>query len=99
MNLSDAIGLELERRERGIGTANIAELRDILLSAAHKISEQQARIEALEKLLDPETLARKIGDWDFTHNDDYFCFKFGGDGDNGEMLIDALAALLKETAQ
>lgn len=60
---------------------------------------QQARIEALEKLLDPETLARKIGDWDFTHNDDYFCFKFGGDGDNGEMLIDALAALLQETDQ
>jgi hypothetical protein len=60
---------------------------------------QQARIDELEKLLDPETLARKIGDWDFTHNDDYFCFKFGGDGDNGEMLIEALAALLKETAQ
>ena len=58
-------------------------------------SYQQARIEALEKLLDPETLARKIGDWDFTHNDDYFCFKFGGDGDNGEMLIEALAALLE----
>ena len=55
----------------------------------------EARIEALEKLLDPETLARKIGDWDFTHNDDYFCFKFGGDGDNGEMLIEALAALLE----
>ena len=59
------------------------------------IATQQARIEALEKLLDPETLARKIGDWDFAHNSDYFCFKFGGDGDNGEMLIDALAALLE----
>ena len=58
-----------------------------------------ARVNALEKLLDPETLARKIGDWDFAHNDDYFCFKFGGDGDNGEMLIDALAALLQETDQ
>lgn len=59
-----------------------------------RIATQQARIEELENLLDPETLARKIGDWDFAHNDDYFCFKFGGDGDNGEMLIDALAALL-----
>ena len=37
MKMSDSIGLEIERRERGIGTANIAELRDILLSAAHKI--------------------------------------------------------------
>ena len=63
------------------------------------VESQQARIDALEKLLDPETLARKIGDWDFAHNDDYFCFKFGGDGDNGEMLIDALAALLQETDQ
>ena len=62
----------------------------------YEFEQAKVRIEALEKLLDPETLARKIGDWDFTHNDDYFCFKFGGDGDNGEMLIDALAALLQE---
>ena len=67
--------------------------------AQKTITRLKQRVEALEKLLDPETLARKIGDWDFAHNDDYFCFKFGGDGDNGEMLIDALAALLQETDQ
>ena len=87
MKLHEAIGLELERREKCASRQHCEK------------AELQARIEALEKLLDPETLARKIGDWDFTHNDDYFCFKFGGDGDNGEMLIEALAALLKETAQ
>ena len=70
-------------------------LYNLINAHEKRIAEQQARIEALEKLLDPETLARKIGDWDFTHNDDYFCFKFGGDGDNGEMLIEALAALLE----
>jgi len=83
MKLHEAIGLELERREKCASRQHCEK------------AELQARIEALEKLLDPETLARKIGDWDFTHNDDYFCFKFGGDGDNGEMLIEALAALLE----
>ena len=102
MNLSDAIGMELERRE------NVMTFDEWIRQECFKAPPeyavelakaawdyQQARIEALEKLLDPETLARKIGDWDFTHNDDYFCFKFGGDGDNGEMLIEALAALLE----
>ena len=83
MKLHEAIGLELERQEKCASRQHCEK------------AELQARIEALEKLLDPETLARKIGDWDFTHNDDYFCFKFGGDGDNGEMLIEALAALLE----
>ena len=74
-------------------------LKERIADQQQTIDQLQQRVEALEKLLDPETLARKIGDWDFTHNSDYFCFKFGGDGDNGEMLIEALAALLKETAQ
>ena len=129
MIMSDAIGLELERRERAVNDKKLyatLEERDpmgldedggfyskhvmamtveklhskakIAAELGHRdrvIATQQARIEALEKLLDPETLARKIGDWDFAHNSDYFCFKFGGDGDNGEMLIDALAALLE----
>lgn len=68
-------------------------------SVSDIISTLQVRNEALEKLLDPKTLARKIGDWDFTHNSDYFCWKFGGDGDNGEMLIEALTALLQEPAK
>lgn len=78
---------------------NLADLTNVLINLVEKNTTMQARVNALEKLLDPETLARKIGDWDFAHNDDYFCFKFGGDGDNGEMLIDALAALLQETDQ
>ena len=74
---------------------HLAQASEHIKDQERTMTTQQARIEALEKLLDPETLARKIGDWDFTHNDDYFCFKFGGDGDNGEMLIEALAALLE----
>jgi len=31
-------------------------------------------------------LARLIGEIDFHHYSDSFCFKFGGDGDNGETL-------------
>jgi len=33
-----------------------------------------------------EELARIIGDLDYLFADDSFCFKFGGDGDNGETL-------------
>lgn len=28
-----------------------------------------------------------IADIDFNHNNDFFCFKSGGDGDNGEALM------------
>ena len=73
----------------------IANMIDENTNLKQTVATQQARIKALEKLLDPKILARKIGDWDFTHNSDYFCWKFGGDGDNGEMLIEALAALLE----
>jgi hypothetical protein len=34
-----------------------------------------------------EELVRKIADYDFEYNDDYFCWKVGGDGDNGETLM------------
>lgn len=34
-----------------------------------------------------EELARAIGAIDMEHGSDYFCFKFGGDGDNGEHLM------------
>lgn len=33
-----------------------------------------------------EEIARSIGEIDFEHGGDFFCFKFGGDGDNGEHL-------------
>jgi len=46
-----------------------------------------------------EELALIIGDLDFTFADDSFCFKFGGDGDNGETLaylLDIYFELLDE---
>ena len=38
-----------------------------------------------------EDLFKFISDLDFA-NGDYFCFKSGGDGDNGEMLMDLIDA-------
>ena len=35
----------------------------------------------------------KVSDWTFM--DDYFCWKTGGDGDNGETLMFALSVLLE----
>ena len=34
-----------------------------------------------------ERLARFLGEHDYTDYGDYFCWKFGGDGDNGETLM------------
>lgn len=34
-----------------------------------------------------EWLVKKIAEIDFNHYHDYFCFKIGGDGDNGETLM------------
>lgn len=34
-----------------------------------------------------EEIYRAIADIDFKQNDDYFCWKAGGDGDNGEALM------------
>jgi len=31
-------------------------------------------------------LIEKITHYDIHYNDDYFCWKYGGDGDNGEAL-------------
>lgn len=42
-----------------------------------------------------DALARLIGDMDFEHFGDSFCFKFGGDGDNGECLAYILDALIE----
>jgi hypothetical protein len=42
---------------------------------------------------DAEKLAHAIADYDFEHGD-LLCLKFGGDGDNGEALIEALAHVL-----
>lgn len=32
-------------------------------------------------------LYKRIADLDYKHGDDFFCFKQGGDGDNGEHLM------------
>jgi hypothetical protein len=34
-----------------------------------------------------EEIVRWIADYDFEFCDDYFCWKVGGDGDNGEDLM------------
>lgn len=34
-----------------------------------------------------EWLAKKIAEIDINNYHDYFCFKIGGDGDNGETLM------------
>jgi hypothetical protein len=38
---------------------------------------------------DPRSIeiAEALGDIDYADGGDYFCFKFGGDGDNGEHLM------------
>jgi hypothetical protein len=43
-----------------------------------------------------EALARAIADIDL-ENGDYFCFKFGGDGDNGEELLYLLDIYFERT--
>lgn len=34
-----------------------------------------------------ERLFKELAELDFKYNDDYFCWKSGGDGDNGETLM------------
>ena len=41
-------------------------------------------------------LYSKIEKLDFEHNNDYFCFKSGGDGDNGEQLMYLLDMIFDE---
>lgn len=43
-----------------------------------------------------ETLYRRIAAADYEHNGDSFCFKSGGDGDNGEELMYLLDILFEE---
>ena len=46
-----------------------------------------------------ERLGRFLSDHDYNDYGDYFCWKVGGDGDNGEMLMfemDAFFELLDE---
>lgn len=43
-----------------------------------------------------EALYKRIEDLDFKHNSDYFCWKSGGDGDNGEQLMYLLDIIFEE---
>lgn len=43
--------------------------------------------EGVEHLPESEELARELAEIDLEQGCDYFCFKFGGDGDNGEHLM------------
>jgi hypothetical protein len=43
-----------------------------------------------------ELLARLIGEIDYAHGGDYFCFKYGGDGDNGEHLSYILSEIFEQ---
>jgi hypothetical protein len=83
--------------------AELLEDRSSWQRVARKIEEQKQDLKAenaaLQALLDPKTLAKKIADWDFKHNDDYMGWKFGGDGDNGEELIKSIAAVLPTTPE
>jgi len=51
--------------------------------------------EGTEHHPEAEKLAREIGSIDWIFGDDSFCFKFGGDGDNGEMLAYLLDILFE----
>jgi len=42
-----------------------------------------------------EELARLIAEIDLCHGGDSFCFKFGGDGDNGESLAYILSEIFE----
>lgn len=46
---------------------------------------------------EPESkaLVELIADMDYLHFNDYFCFKLGGDGDNGEILMYIIDALIE----
>jgi len=43
-----------------------------------------------------EELFKKIQEVDFIWNDDHFCWKYGGDGDNGEIFMYVLDVIFEE---
>jgi len=43
-----------------------------------------------------ERMYKRLAEIDFHFGDDYFCFKSGGDGDNGEVLMYLLDILFEE---
>ena len=43
-----------------------------------------------------EEIVRALAEIDFHQFDDYFCWKVGGDGDNGEVLMSELDVYFQE---
>jgi len=75
-----------------IGTRDNSKLKHLLLKSKsdndNKIIENpnERWEQGIEHHPKSKELARFIGDLDYEYGD-YFCFKFGGDGDNGEQLM------------
>lgn len=57
-------------------------------------SEEQLNL-IKRKLQDVRNLAKEIGNYDYSHGDQLY-LKFGGDGDNGEALIEALEHVVNQ---
>lgn len=52
--------------------------------------------EGIDHHPESEKIVRRIADLDFKHNGDYFEWKIGGDGDNGEVLMYLLDMYFEE---
>ena len=53
-----------------------------------------AELSRLQQLLDPYNLAKAIAKYNYEEQGDSLCLKFGGDGDSGEYLLEALYAIM-----
>lgn len=83
---------------------------DVIKDMKSQIAEHEATIAALKKQIPvgdllngelPDKVATKIAhfisDYDFYNHSDSMELKFGGDGDNGEVLKEALVSYLSMT--
>lgn len=52
-------------------------------------------VDGIDHEPESDALSMLISEMDFAHFGDSFCFKFGGDGDNGETLAYILDALIE----
>ena len=58
------------------------------------LQQRIATLEAASKPIDVRALVKAVADLDFA-NGDSLCLKLGGDGDNGEILIEWLSDSLR----
>ena len=59
--------------------------------------ELHVESERLREVITPRVVVQKMADIDFANGDSLY-LKFGGDGDNGEYLIELMEAALLEKA-